>query len=92
MPSVRTLAGELGINPNTIQKAYAELERQEIIKSVAGKGSIIVASAETVTDMNKEKLLAVVETCARDAAAAGVSYEEFMLAARKVFNVAGDKE
>ena len=35
LPSVRSLAKELGINPNTIQKAYAELERQGIIASIA---------------------------------------------------------
>ena len=39
MPSVRNLAMELSINPNTIQKAYAELERQGFIYTVKGRGS-----------------------------------------------------
>ncbi len=39
LPSVRALARELGINPNTIQKAYQELESAGVIYSVAGKGS-----------------------------------------------------
>lgn len=38
MPSVRNLAMELSINPNTIQKAYAELERQDFIYTVKGRG------------------------------------------------------
>ena len=40
LPSVRSLAMELSINPNTIQRAYAELERQGDIYSIKGKGSL----------------------------------------------------
>lgn len=39
LPSVRTMAGTLAINPNTIQRAYAELEAEGFIYSVPGKGS-----------------------------------------------------
>ena len=41
LPSVRSLARDLGVNPNTVQKAYQELERQGIIYSVAGRGSFV---------------------------------------------------
>lgn len=41
IPSVRDAAGELAINPNTIQKAYRELESEGYIFSVAGKGSFV---------------------------------------------------
>lgn len=41
LPSVRNLAMELSINPNTIQKAYAELERQGYLYSVKGRGSFV---------------------------------------------------
>lgn len=41
MPSVRELASQLTINPNTIQRAYRELEMQGWIASVPGKGSFI---------------------------------------------------
>ena len=39
LPSVRELAAELAINPNTIQRAYRELEAEGTILSIAGKGS-----------------------------------------------------
>ena len=39
LPSVRSRATDLAINPNTIQRAYAELEREGFIYSVPGKGS-----------------------------------------------------
>lgn len=42
-PSVRAMAASLAINPNTIQRAYAELEREGFIYSVAGKGSFAAA-------------------------------------------------
>ena len=41
MPSVRSLAMELSINPNTIQRAYGELERQGYIYMVKGRGSFV---------------------------------------------------
>ena len=41
LPSVRVMARELGINPNTVAKAYQDLEKSGLIYSVAGKGSFI---------------------------------------------------
>lgn len=43
LPSVRSLATQLSINPNTIQRAYAELEAEGYIYSVAGRGSFVSA-------------------------------------------------
>lgn len=44
LPSVRSLAMELSINPNIIQRAYTELERQGFIYSVKGRGSFVADS------------------------------------------------
>lgn len=52
LPSVRNLASELAINPNTIQRAYVELERQGYIFSIKGKGSF---AAEVSTLRNEQK-------------------------------------
>lgn len=41
MPSVRALATNLGVNPNTIQKAYQDMEKDGIIYTVAGRGSFV---------------------------------------------------
>ena len=53
LPSVRQLANELSINPNTIQKAYRELEHQGFIYSIPGKGKFVAPQTEA---MNKEKV------------------------------------
>lgn len=41
LPSVRALAGQLGINPNTVAKAYHELELEGLVYTIAGKGIFI---------------------------------------------------
>ena len=48
MPSVRKLAMELSINPNTIQRAYTELEKQGFIYPVKGKGNFVSPNPEIV--------------------------------------------
>ena len=52
LPSVRQLATELGINPNTIQKAYRRMEAEGMIISVPGKGSFI---SDDLADMLKKQ-------------------------------------
>ncbi len=46
MPSVRSLAIELSINPNTIQRAYAQLEKEGYIYTVSGRGSFVSPAVE----------------------------------------------
>ena len=85
LPSVRALALELSINPNTIQKAYAELERQGIIRSVTGRGSIVVVSAEDVTSMMCDKISEKIREMAFEAKENGMDLETFCRVAREVF-------
>lgn len=54
LPSVRSLAMDLTINPNTIQRAYAELESEGVIYSVAGKGSFAAAQGEAAARRKQE--------------------------------------
>lgn len=62
LPSVRSLAQELTINPNTIQKAYRELEREGYVISRPGKGSFV----NDMTDvMNKERISSLTEELER---------------------------
>lgn len=58
LPTVRSLARELSINPNTVQKAYQLLERDNIIYSVSGKGSYI---SEKSNAENKKNIIAVIK-------------------------------
>lgn len=56
LPSVRELAVSLSINPNTIQRAYRELEAEGFIYSVAGKGSFAAAVSEASKEREEELL------------------------------------
>lgn len=56
LPSVRVLARELGINPNTVAKAYQELENEKIIYSVSGKGSFVTDDIFSVQSVKQEVL------------------------------------
>lgn len=48
LPSVRVAAGELGVNPNTVQRAYTLLEEKGLIRSVLKKGAFVTFSNESV--------------------------------------------
>ena len=54
LPSVRSLAAELSINPNTIQKAYAILEKDGYLYSVRGKGMFVSASASLTESKRRD--------------------------------------
>ncbi len=55
LPAVRQLANDLGVNPNTVQKAYQELERLGYIYSQVGKGSFINEKQNTLQLTRKQK-------------------------------------
>ncbi|PXW92672.1 GntR family transcriptional regulator [Streptohalobacillus salinus] len=63
LPSVRSLAQEMTINPNTIQKAYRELEIQGYIYSVKGKGSFVMPVEK---DENEKKINTLKQTILKD--------------------------
>lgn len=56
LPSVRELAGSLAINPNTIQRAYRELEAEGYLYSVSGKGTFVSPDIQVDEDRKKELL------------------------------------
>ena len=77
MPSVGGLAMELSINPNTIQRAYGELERQGYTYSVKGRGSF-VGSIRKLREAKKTELEKKLEKLAREAKTIGILREEFV--------------
>jgi GntR family transcriptional regulator len=58
LPSIRPLAEELRVNRNTVAKAYAELESQGVIETIAGKGCFIRANHSPYKKEVRQKLLA----------------------------------
>ena len=56
MPSVRSLATDLGINPNTVQKAYQDMEKDGIIYTATGRGSFICEDVKEKILYNEETI------------------------------------
>lgn len=58
MPSVRELAAKITINPNTIAKAYQEMEREGIIETLRGRGTFVAAGEKLFDLKEKRKMVA----------------------------------
>lgn len=77
MPSVRGLAMSLSINPNTIQRAYTELERQGYIYSVKGRGNF-VSGRGNLREQKKQEILRELDILLAESAEAGIEQEELI--------------
>lgn len=86
LPSVRSLSLKLSINPNTIQKAYTELDRRQLIITVPGKGSFISEKAIEVVGANSREKMTELNKIIRELALAGVTKEEIINNIEEVFN------
>ena len=75
LPSVRELAAQLAINPNTIQRAYRELEAEGYIVSIPGKGSF-AAAREKEDDPRRAELLRKLKETARELMWLGMTAED----------------
>lgn len=77
MPSVRSLAVELSINPNTIQKAYALLEQQGYIYPVKGRGNF-VSDTGNLLQQKKDTLLGDFRNLVAEGRELGVQRTDFL--------------
>ena len=77
LPTVRQLASELTIAPNTIVKAYNELQRMGLVESRPGVGTVV---AEGIEEIDRERRVQAIferlRVLVRDAAALGISEDE----------------
>ena len=85
LPSVRQLAQELAINPNTIQRAYQELEREGIIYSLKGRGSFVGSSLGELRTVQQAELLAQLEAVSRELKQLEVSKEQILAVVAQVY-------
>ena len=86
LPSIRELSAVLGVNPNTIQKAFGELDRNGIIISGQGRGCFV---ADRAAEKIKEKLsvkIVEIENIAAELARAGIEKEKLMEAIGRAYD------
>ncbi|MGB8453644.1 MAG: GntR family transcriptional regulator [Anaerocolumna sp.] len=77
LPSVRNLAMDLSVNPNTIQRAYAGLEQLGFVYSVKGKGSFIAANTQLI-QCKKDEILEKGLKLAKEAKDLGITKDQFI--------------
>lgn len=81
LPSVRQLAGELKVNPNTVQQAYRELERDGLVYVRRGQGTFVAEEAAVQSDRERGELARMVaDRALREAYRNGLSAEDLVAA------------
>ena len=85
LPSVRSLAREVGVNPNTVAKAYQELERQGIIYTVSGRGSFVSPNVLSLQSPRQAALDEVFEALDK-ALSRGIAPEELLEQVKRYLN------
>ncbi|MGN0169082.1 MAG: GntR family transcriptional regulator [Acetatifactor sp.] len=84
MPSVRSLGMELSVNPNTIQRAYNQLEQEGYLYTVTGRGSFVAPESEW-RDGKKEKMLEEWRLVTEKAKEAGLSEDTLTLQLHQIY-------
>lgn len=82
LPSVRALAREVGVNPNTVAKAYQQLEQQGIIYTVSGRGSFVSPDVLSLQSLRQAALQEVLNAVDK-ALSRGVSPQQLLDAIRQ---------
>ena len=76
IPSVRNLAKQLEVNPNTVQKSYAILKNEGFLYSVAGKGDFVADNAAQIKAMRKNEIRDMFVRATREARDSGLWIDE----------------
>ncbi len=95
LPSVRQLAAELRLNPNTVQQAYRELEREDLVYVRRGRGTFIAARPVGEAERREERrklARAVAEQALREGYRHGLKVDDLIAALREVAAPEGDRE
>ncbi len=85
LPSVRGLASELRVNPNTVQQAYRELEREKVVYVRRGRGTFIAPQTAESSGRERRRLAAgLAERALQEAFRHGLDVEELVEAIRRL--------
>jgi GntR family transcriptional regulator len=78
LPSVREMAVQMGVNPNTIQRTYSELERMGIVETRRGQGTFVVENRELMGEINHSLQTEIMENFVRKMIDIGVSKDQMV--------------
>jgi DNA-binding transcriptional regulator YhcF (GntR family) len=78
LPSVREMSKQLEVNPNTVQRAYLEMEREMLVYTKRGQGTFIVDEPEVVLKLRQDMVLDRVATFVKEMEEFGFSHDELL--------------
>ncbi|MFN2746810.1 MULTISPECIES: GntR family transcriptional regulator [Bacillus] len=78
LPSVRELAVQTQVNPNTIQRTYNEMERMGVVESRRGQGTFVVENTEVIDDLKREMRLEVIGQFVESMEELGLSKQDML--------------
>ncbi len=91
LPSVREMAVQMGVNPNTIQRTYSELERMEIVETKRGQGTFVTENIALIAELKFRLQMDVIEAFVLNMKELGFTEEEMLLGLQAFINgKAGD--
>ena len=78
LPSQRKMAAKLEVNPNTIQRAYREMESMDLVETKRGKGTFIINSEKIIYKIKTEMAEEAIERFIKEMVSLGFSEKEIM--------------
>ncbi len=91
LPSVREMAVQSGVNPNTIQRTYSELERMDIVETRRGQGTFVTEKEEILTVLNEKVQREVIESFIRNMKELGLTKEQMIEGVEKYLGQRGEE-
>lgn len=85
LPSVRILAKDLGVNPNTLQRAYAQMENDKLCVSVPGSGRYVTKEAKSIITKKKQESLCEIKDIIKGAKRSGSSLDDIIGMVKKIY-------
>ena len=86
LPSARNLSVQLSVNPNTLQKAYTELERRGLCYTVPGSGRFIAPDAQEKLRIARQALLGEIRQTATQLKQAGIALQDVLNAVTQAYH------
>lgn len=83
LPSVREMAVQSGVNPNTIQRTYSELERMDIVETRRGQGTFVTEKEEVLSVLNEKLQEEVIELFIKNMKELGLSKKQMIISVER---------
>lgn len=86
LPSVRSLSLDLHVNPNTVQRAYTELDRKKLIYTISGIGCFVSEDAQELLQAERRTQMMTMKPLIQEIAYSGIQKEEILTFIEEIYD------